>query len=214
MPQFLPSARISHLRLVNRVREVMVFQKSRPSSMTKSTIDNEEVRGSNTLLQRKYMSWSAFSGAMEDIIEYVEELVELMKLVVGVSEFRHGFLSRPLYEDWAVDALLGFKMHLHRTATKDNLALSEFNNDNQEKKNSHGLSEVLSRRYENYIPKLVRKRAFSVVGNAPSMSVNEGYLMHSFHDSLSRVASLEDARGQPDTDIPIALKKVISKKVR
>lgn len=52
-----------------------------------------------TLVRRKYISWHAASAAQAEVIEYLEELIDLTKLLVGASEFRSGLLMRPNYAD-------------------------------------------------------------------------------------------------------------------
>lgn len=88
VPQFLPSPRIAHLRVVNVVRQLLFQQ----------LVDKPETE--NSMLRDQYMGWSASSGATEEVIEYMEELVDLIKFLVGCHSFSHGFLSRPLVPDW------------------------------------------------------------------------------------------------------------------
>lgn len=47
------------------------------------------------------MSWNAASAAQAEIIEFLEELVDLTKLLVGANEFRSGLLTRPTYQQYA-----------------------------------------------------------------------------------------------------------------
>lgn len=83
--------------MINRVREVV--QKT-------STGSGQEVpETSNKLahqhaVRRKYMSWNAASAAQAEIIEFLEELIDLTKLLVGANEFRSGLLTRPTYRDY------------------------------------------------------------------------------------------------------------------
>lgn len=100
LPQFMPSARIAHARLVSRVRELILQDHvhSRPASTYRGEERMSGTREMNQLVKKNYMSWSATSVAFEQIVEYTEELIDLIKLLVGVSEFRYGFLSRPLNE--------------------------------------------------------------------------------------------------------------------
>lgn len=51
-------------------------------------------------VRRKYLAWNAASAAGAEIIEYLEELVDLAKLVVGANEFRSGLLMRATYQDY------------------------------------------------------------------------------------------------------------------
>ncbi|AJS02168.1 hypothetical protein H822_YJM1444G00121 [Saccharomyces cerevisiae YJM1444] len=139
LPQFLPSARIAHRRLINKVRQTLrirypgqisnLSDKARKPNegdyadgKDEDDDDNEGLvmkmnrRGqANTtanpheyVLKEKFLSWNASSAASEEIIEYIEELLNLTKILVGVNEFKYGFLSRPLYEDWAAEAVTGF----------------------------------------------------------------------------------------------------------
>lgn len=52
------------------------------------------------IFRQKYISWSASSAAHAEVIEYLEELIELTKLLVGASEFRSGLLTRPSYGEY------------------------------------------------------------------------------------------------------------------
>ncbi|KAL9041070.1 MAG: hypothetical protein Q9214_004240, partial [Letrouitia sp. 1 TL-2023] len=96
LPQFLPSARLAHLRMVNRVREAV-----------QENIDQGEYQHEageltrHRLVRRKYMSWNASSAAQAEVIEYLEELIDLTKLLVGANEFRSGLLVRPTYLEYA-----------------------------------------------------------------------------------------------------------------
>jgi len=91
LPQYLPSARLAHLRMINRVREVMLQQVS-------SGQDDQDVIAQlarQRAVRRKYMSWNAASAAQAEVIEFLEELCDLTKLLVGANEFRSGLLIRP-----------------------------------------------------------------------------------------------------------------------
>ncbi|MCJ1380942.1 hypothetical protein MMC17_004051 [Xylographa soralifera] len=96
LPQFLPSARLAHLRLINKVREVIRI-------CAKAANNQQDV--SNTIrqhvLRQKYISWNASSAAQGEVIDYIEELVDLTKLIVGANEFRSGLFMRPTYSVYA-----------------------------------------------------------------------------------------------------------------
>ncbi len=99
LPQFLPSARILHLRLVNKVRMVLIGD-DRPSD---DSSDEEEFTAlenkknsltssrRHRMLLKKYMGWSATSSALEEVIEYLEELVNLTKLQLVITSSSMGF---------------------------------------------------------------------------------------------------------------------------
>ena len=140
MPQFLPSARLAHLRMVVRVRQILheestsaptTPRRSGSRSMKDQQAMNSEdedeiisippittgVPSGGALPQRslstsdqniqrhrtlrlKILSWNASSAALEECVEYVEELVDLVKLLVGVNKFRSGLLHRPTFKEY------------------------------------------------------------------------------------------------------------------
>ena len=59
---------------------------------------NDEVQ--QRCIRQKYMSWNASSAALGEVIEYLEELIDLTKLLVGANEFRSGLLIRPTYQEY------------------------------------------------------------------------------------------------------------------
>lgn len=91
LPQFLPSARIAHVRMVVRVRQILAEEEEEGGG-------GEE--GERRALRLKFLSWNAATAALEECIEYVEELVDLMKMLVGANEFRSGLLNRPTYREY------------------------------------------------------------------------------------------------------------------
>lgn len=96
LPQFLPSARLAHLRMIKRVREV-VLDRVRQSD------DSPEIAANlarQRAVRRKYVSWNAASAAQAEIIEFLEELIDLTKLLVGANEFRSGLLTRQTYLEY------------------------------------------------------------------------------------------------------------------
>jgi len=99
LPQFLPSARLAHLRMINRVREVVLEKVSQGQESHEIT-----KLARQRAVRRKYLSWNAASAAQAEIIEYLEELIDLTKLLFGASEFRSGLLTRPTYLDYTNDS--------------------------------------------------------------------------------------------------------------
>ncbi|RWA09079.1 hypothetical protein EKO27_g6032 [Xylaria grammica] len=110
IPQYLPSSRVAQLRSVARVRELLLARgRGNPtrqntedqigamSQQGLSTIANDTA--SNMKTRQAFIAWKASSAGMMEIIEYLEELVDLAKLLVGVNAFRSGLLEHPkLYE--------------------------------------------------------------------------------------------------------------------
>lgn len=101
LPQFLPSSRLAHLRMVNRVREVMLSKtKTEIEGSQESGRSDIEVMMIKRLVRQKFLSWNAASAGQIEVIEYLEELIDLAKLLVGANEFRSGLLTRPTYREY------------------------------------------------------------------------------------------------------------------
>lgn len=142
IPQYLPSPRISHIRVINAVRQQLFIKAEEgvPNNQEENQdLDKEyvtsdrfdqsykESRTENHMLRNEYMGWSASSGCSEEIIEYIEELVDLAKFLVGVQQFQFGFLARPLYKVWKSNVREEFRKEV------ENLHLREkqpFSTDN------------------------------------------------------------------------------------
>lgn len=110
LPQFLPSSRVAHLRYVTRVREVMLERnQTAPTSRAPSVYPGVDSRRNSripeahvlkSVTKQKFLSWNAGSAGMMEIIEFLEELVDLAKLLVGVNAFRTGMLERPKFHEY------------------------------------------------------------------------------------------------------------------
>ncbi|KAK7418365.1 hypothetical protein QQX98_003985 [Neonectria punicea] len=105
LPQFIPSSRLAQLRLVNHVREVLASRSGThtPAGGVPTVFDeNGELAEqiANLITQKRFLSWNASTAGQMEIIEYLEELVELVKLLVGVNAFRSGMLEKPDYGNY------------------------------------------------------------------------------------------------------------------
>ncbi|POR33031.1 Putative membrane protein [Tolypocladium paradoxum] len=104
LPQFIPSTRLAQLRLINRVREILMLSNSGGSkadpvkNLEATTELGEET--AELITKRRFLSWNASTAGQMEIIEYLEELVDLVKLLVGVNAFRSGMLERPNYRQF------------------------------------------------------------------------------------------------------------------
>lgn len=105
LPQFLPSMRLAQMRLINRVREVV--ESSSPTAAKHHdpgdlTVQRDELdeHTASLITQRSFLSWNASTAGQMEIIEYLEELVELMKILVGVNAFRSGVLEKPRLKEY------------------------------------------------------------------------------------------------------------------
>ncbi|KAK3944791.1 hypothetical protein QBC46DRAFT_455849 [Diplogelasinospora grovesii] len=158
LPQYLPSCRSAHVRLVHRVREVLQSQSRgggasrRPSastpgggggghgalllpgsgnmsswSLNNPDLDEDVIKRAT---QPKFLSWNAAAAGQMEIIEYLEELVELTKLLVGVNAFRSGMLERPRYRNYARKART-MSMSLPKKRRSDSLPISTGNTEGE-----------------------------------------------------------------------------------
>ncbi|KAI0544857.1 hypothetical protein F4679DRAFT_563187 [Xylaria curta] len=93
LPQFLPSSRVAQLRTVARVGELL---RAREQGIQ---AENSQQR-SSLMTRQAFLAWKASSAGMMEIIEYLEELVDLAKLLVGVNAFRSGLLESPKFHEF------------------------------------------------------------------------------------------------------------------
>ncbi|KAM0261666.1 hypothetical protein ACHAQJ_002117 [Trichoderma viride] len=112
LPQFIPSARLAHLRLIHRVREIITSQTSTSAPVTPTVShgshgrseseceDQMNERIARLITKHNFLSWNASTAGQMEIIEYLEELVELVKMLVGVNAFRSGMLEKPKYKNY------------------------------------------------------------------------------------------------------------------
>ncbi|KAJ2904372.1 hypothetical protein MKZ38_008157 [Zalerion maritima] len=117
LPQFLPSSRLAQLRLVNKVRHSLMEKSSSSQNVaplvmtTVTSWDMGEGGGHGQQLelskdmvtsvtQQKFLAWNAAAAGQIELIEYLEELVDLAKLLVGVNAFKSGMLERPSYVEY------------------------------------------------------------------------------------------------------------------
>lgn len=86
LPQFMPSVRLAHMRMVLKVRQILL-EESTDSVGIDSRTDSAALEEKRSM-RLKFLSWNASSAALEECIEYLEELINLMKTLVGANEFR------------------------------------------------------------------------------------------------------------------------------
>lgn len=191
MPQFLPSSRIAHLRIVNRVREISGMETPmRPNMNESDPIPINEVPITEEQLRHKYMGWSAASSAIEEIIQYVEELTSLIKLLVGVSRFQYSFLSRSLKDEGVAAVIRG----------EDLESIKRDVNVTKDKSSSYTSGNVFKR-----APGL-RQRSFSIFSPDETMNM-QLRSMAPFPASRLDTILFED----PTNDLPLSLKRVVTK---
>ncbi|KAK7755537.1 hypothetical protein SLS62_002471 [Diatrype stigma] len=109
LPQFLPSSRVAQLRYISRVRELLL-EKANPGFGSGSGSGTASGKSTpppplssyflKSMTKQSFLSWNAASAGAMEIIEYLEELVDLAKLLVGVNAFRSGMLERPHFHEY------------------------------------------------------------------------------------------------------------------
>lgn len=100
LPHFLPSARLAHLRMVIRLRQILLEEDEQQERGELSERLCISAGARRRALRLKFLSWNASAAALEECIEYVEELVDLLKMLVGSNEFRSGLLHGPTCREY------------------------------------------------------------------------------------------------------------------
>jgi hypothetical protein len=104
LPQFLPSSRHAQLMLVHRVRQIMLSKNASGVAAHETSADmgvaapgDLDEQTAKVLTQHRFLSWNASAAGQMEIIEYLEELIDLVKLLVGVNAFKTGMFQQPNY---------------------------------------------------------------------------------------------------------------------
>ncbi|KAH3675435.1 hypothetical protein WICMUC_002724 [Wickerhamomyces mucosus] len=226
LPQYLPSVRIAHQRLILKIKETVSerykisshnfddFENSEDSDQEITLIfDGRKDSRVNALLKEKFLSWNATSSCVEEIIEYIEELLELGKILFGVNEFKYGFLSRPLYKDYVEKTQKKFnELLLADTTPSTNANLDDVLDEHNEDEgilshyNPVGIfddnEKDSQKSLDSHISQAFRKRVYSIGSWINSEDFKR---MNSFGD--------QEFEEDEDIDLPLSLKRIVSKKV-
>ncbi|KAI1430164.1 hypothetical protein F5Y12DRAFT_781402 [Xylaria sp. FL1777] len=130
IPQYLPSSRVAQLRFVARIRELLPTHEQRilAESHTEAQLATTSQQGSaipinntapKSVTRQAFQAWKASSAGMMEVIEYLEELVDLAKLLVGVNAFRSGLLEHPKFHGYKADTNTGGPEATAATITND-----------------------------------------------------------------------------------------------
>ncbi|CCH46087.1 putative membrane protein [Wickerhamomyces ciferrii] len=255
LPQYLPSPKIAQQRLIMKVREVVnerypnTKPKAKLSINESDSDDNDDdndgeiqmkINGPQrkihnlqyeNLLKERFLSWNATSAATEEIIEYLEELIELTKILVGVDEFKYGFLSRSLFTTYAAKAARGYKSVSNNDENRYNdprnsssAIIDEDDEDNDtassmEEGDVNPIALVNTSNSQSQRSRKSMESAGSGISNGFRKRV---YSIGSWvRGDMSRTRSLGqysegdndmDPNGEEDEEMPLALMRVVSKK--
>lgn len=179
LPQFLPSARLAHLRMINRVRDV-VFNRTPGAAKSARLVEDQHHDNMRSqieqslvkrIVQKKFLSWNAASGGQTEVIEYLEELIDLAKLLVGATEFRSGMLQRPTYREY-----------IERIGQSSDRRTGELNMKQEGRGEADSVIEREQAELRDTMPKMrkvdsMRKRTWTkpeqLIGKAPGMKSPE-----------------------------------------
>ncbi|KAH7385028.1 hypothetical protein BKA64DRAFT_156224 [Cadophora sp. MPI-SDFR-AT-0126] len=191
LPQFLPSARLAHLRMVNRVREVVAAGDiHQHNSNERSEIEMTMVK---RVVRQNFLSWNAASAGQIEVIEYLEELIDLVKLLVGANELRSGMLTRPNYKGY-VDRM---QMGLNDGFSETDQAIA-INDDEEEGR------DRMPEPAEERLAGLVRRRTTFSRSRSQSQSQSQS-------QKDKQQAEMEKVKSEEE--LPLALQRVRSRRI-
>lgn len=165
LPQFLPSSRVAQLRYISRVRELLLELDIKsaynsgvqtPVSLASGSIPLQ-AHVLKSMTRQSFLAWNASSAGVMEIIEYLEELVDLAKLLVGVNAFRSGMLERPKFHEYV-------KKIKERESDRNKAAAEAAEAETQE------AQKIKSRRSSSF----VRRRRGFTLGKMPSHGAATG----------------------------------------
>ncbi|GAP84897.1 putative malate aliminium toerance [Rosellinia necatrix] len=219
LPEFLPSSRVAQLRSVARVRELLLArgQGVHPpdtcddAKIATATQEGLSIASSNAgrklTTRQALLAWKASSAGMMEIIEYLEELVDLAKLLVGVNAFRSGLLERQTFHEYnsKLRAAAGPKSegaaNLGIAAKSENAHSTQGGGGNRRRLASFGRRSSAATQPEPFAMGLRRRQTAADAGAGPAGTGDSAF----------------DYDGRPDRtgehDIQWSLQRVISKRV-
>jgi hypothetical protein len=170
----------------------------------RSSIERTMIR---RVVRQKFLSWNAASAEQIEIIEYLEELVDLTKLLVGANEFRTGLLTRPTVEE--------YMEHIHRSPRDLQRGSTESKrNENTEKPASPASGVPPNDEHEAELadtvpeisPEIRRRRTAQVNKESPDGPVTRTRSGTGGSATLKKIDSNEE-------DLPFSLQRVRSRRI-
>ncbi|GMM38059.1 hypothetical protein DASC09_053840 [Saccharomycopsis crataegensis] len=244
LPQYLPSARNSQRKLIKIIRahlsekyDVTLEDKSSSGQIEYiNDVDSDTVlsnilhrkQGNKYLLKDKLLSWCATTAGLEEIINYVEELVELSKILVGVNEFKYSFLSRSIeYEQKIIETKIVEKKdgHAHENvysspsdveietsslSSESSVSLNNFDPVEYFASENSGPRNLLPT-YESILETDSLRRVESI-DSYRHPTRNLITRVYSLKTALTDVKKQADAAMHNENDLPVALKRIFRKK--
>ncbi|KAJ3579929.1 hypothetical protein NPX13_g632 [Xylaria arbuscula] len=178
IPQYLPSSRVAQLRSVARIRELLL-ERGRGHPRT------EVANSTRSITRLDFLAWKASSAGMMEIIEYLEELVDLAKLLVGVNAFTSGLLEHPHFYE--------YKNQMNAGGSESDI--TTFNITRRRRLASFGAQSSITQR----VPLHTGLRRRQTTAGATPLD----------HDGMTSGTS----EGKEETDISWSLQRVMSKRI-
>ncbi|KAI8964374.1 hypothetical protein F5Y11DRAFT_316129 [Daldinia sp. FL1419] len=216
LPQFLPSSRVAQLRYISRVRELLLERDTKSAYNSGVQTPVTPASGSiplqahvlKSMTRKGFLAWNASSAGVMEIIEYLEELVDLAKLLVGVNAFRSGMLERPKFHEYVK------KIKERESDRNTAAAAAETEQLEAQKTKSRSGSSFARRRRGFTLGKMPSHSA--VIGIATSMSDGAGLRRRSNSVWGGGGGGTADGGHRGDEmpeDLPMSLQRVMTKRM-
>lgn len=216
LPQFLPSSRVAQLRYISRVRELLLGGIVRSGYNTGTHSPATTTGGSiplqphilKSMTRQSFLSWNASSAGMMEIIEYLEELVDLAKLLVGVNAFRSGLLERPKFQEYA-RKIRERESDRNAAAAAAQAEAEQQNAQIAKNKSGHGF---IRRRRGFSLGKLPSHND-AITGKTTGLAVPEVNMLRRTSTALWGGDGAADSNEEAVEDLPMSLQRVMTKRM-
>ncbi|KAK6957612.1 hypothetical protein Daesc_000399 [Daldinia eschscholtzii] len=222
LPQFLPSSRVAQLRYISRVRELLLERDTRSAHNSGIQTPVSPASGSipfqahvlKSMTRQSFLAWNASSAGIMEIIEYLEELVDLAKLLVGVNAFRSGMLERPKFHEYV-------KKIKEREMSRNAAAAAATEADQQEAQKIKSHSGSSARRRRGFTLGKMRSHN-AAIGTAAGVGMGDGVGLRRRSNSVwggvgggGGDGAADGGRGGDEAldDLPMSLQRVMTKRM-
>jgi hypothetical protein len=148
------------------------------------------------IFHKKFLAWNAVAAGHIEVIEYLEELVDLVKLLVGADEFQSGMFIRSRYHEYMSQPQGEDDDGEHGQSVGQEQMTSPRDDDEEEQRDAMPEPEAMQKRTT------TRKRTMSNSLALQKSGSHTGVL----HRSDSRSSSVE-------TTLPYSLQRVRSRRL-
>ncbi|KAI1806619.1 hypothetical protein F4811DRAFT_509714 [Daldinia bambusicola] len=227
LPQFLPSSRVTQLRYISRVRELLLERDLRSAYNSGIQTPASPASGSipfqahvlKSMTRQSFLAWNASSAGIMEIIEYLEELVDLAKLLVGVNAFRSGMLERPKFHEYV-------KKIKERERSRSAAAAAAAEAEGQEAQKVKSRSGSFAYRRRGFMLSKMQSHSAAIgTGTGMGMGMGDGVGLRRRSNSVwgggggggdgAADGGSGDGRGEDEVldDLPVSLQRVMTKRM-